>query len=127
MKAYTTWGPVRGCCNHAHQTPETAMKCLAQDRRGCKNQGGYSDWINMTPADLKNARLRLGFRSRKDLAGALAKIGFPVSWRTIEGWEQGHPRSPIPRWLSLALEKIKSPKVCPKCKSPYWNTPKKAG
>jgi hypothetical protein len=43
MKAYTTWGPVRGCCNHAHQTPGTAMKCLAQDRRGCKKQGGYSD------------------------------------------------------------------------------------
>lgn len=40
---YTTWGPVRGCCGHYHQSTETAQRCLDADASGCQGQGGYSD------------------------------------------------------------------------------------
>lgn len=43
MALYTTFGQVRGCCGHAHKTVEAAEKCRAEDHRGCKAQGGYSD------------------------------------------------------------------------------------
>ena len=46
----------------------------------------------MTPADLKAARLRLGFRSRRSLAEALG-----VSTRAIDSWEVGW--RPIPAWV----------------------------
>lgn len=29
-------------------------------------------------------------------------------------------------WEWLPRDKTKDPKVCPKCKSPYWDTPRKA-
>lgn len=51
----------------------------------------------MTPADLKAARRRLGFRSRRTLAEALG-----VSTRAIDSWEQGW--RPIPNWLPNFLE-----------------------
>ncbi len=40
---YTTLGRVRGCCGHEHRTLQTAERCLREDERGCKTQGGYSD------------------------------------------------------------------------------------
>lgn len=40
---YTTEGSVRGCCGHKHRSIDTAIRCLAADRDGCANQGGYSD------------------------------------------------------------------------------------
>lgn len=40
---YTTWGPVRGGCGHAHRSIEAAERCLEKDQRGCASQGGYSD------------------------------------------------------------------------------------
>lgn len=40
---FTCWGPVRGCCNHLHNSTETAKKCLKQDQENCQAQGGYSD------------------------------------------------------------------------------------
>lgn len=40
---YTTDGPVRGCCGHAHRTEEAAEACLDRDSRACHRQGGYSD------------------------------------------------------------------------------------
>ena len=40
---YTTWGPVRQGCDHAHKTIETALDCLHRDRSGAASQGGYSD------------------------------------------------------------------------------------
>lgn len=40
---YTTWGSVRGDCGHVHGTREAAQRCLERDRRGCAEQGGYSD------------------------------------------------------------------------------------
>ena len=43
MKYYTTWGPVRGDCGHAHRSLSSAMRCLASDRDGCRLAGGYSD------------------------------------------------------------------------------------
>lgn len=43
----------------------------------------------MTPADLKAARLRLGFRSRRALAEAMG-----VTKWTVDSWEMG--RRPIP-------------------------------
>lgn len=43
MTAYTTWGSVRGCCGHAHESEDAAGRCLAADRDGCASQGGYSD------------------------------------------------------------------------------------
>ncbi|MFO7253447.1 MAG: hypothetical protein DIU60_022110 [Actinomycetes bacterium] len=41
--AYTTWGPVRDCCGHEHDTMDEAEACIAADARGCRAQGGYSD------------------------------------------------------------------------------------
>ena len=43
MKTYTTDGPVRGCCNHAHRSLETAQRCADQDAKDCSRHGGYSD------------------------------------------------------------------------------------
>ncbi len=40
---YTTWGPVRGDCGHAHKTWMAASACLTKDAAGCAKQGGYSD------------------------------------------------------------------------------------
>lgn len=40
---YTTWGPVRGCCGHAHRTLQAAYECFCADVNGCATQGGYSD------------------------------------------------------------------------------------
>ena len=40
---YTTIGPVRHGCGHAHHTVSTAARCLARDQRACKSQRGYSD------------------------------------------------------------------------------------
>lgn len=40
---YTTYGSVRGGCGHRHGYEETAQRCLDQDRKGCRKQGGYSD------------------------------------------------------------------------------------
>jgi hypothetical protein len=41
--AFTTWGSVRGCCDHEHPTLMDAEHCRIGDARGCKAQGGYSD------------------------------------------------------------------------------------
>lgn len=41
--AYTTWGNVRGCCGHEHTAFGDAERCRAEDARGCRSQGGYSD------------------------------------------------------------------------------------
>jgi hypothetical protein len=40
---YSTYGSVRGCCGHRHQSMGAAEKCLAHDQAGCRSQGGYSD------------------------------------------------------------------------------------
>jgi len=43
---FTTWGPVRGCCGHAHRTREAAEACIDRDDRGCKagcGRDAYSD------------------------------------------------------------------------------------
>lgn len=40
---FSTYGSVRGCCGHRHETRQAADKCLAKDQAGCKSQGGYSD------------------------------------------------------------------------------------
>lgn len=40
---FTTYGSVRGCCGHRHETRDGADKCLALDQAGCASQGGYSD------------------------------------------------------------------------------------
>jgi DNA-binding transcriptional regulator YiaG len=57
----------------------------------------------MTPADLKAIRRRLGL-TQKGLAQALTNLDCPTSPRTVEGWEQGHPRTPIPRWLPAVIQ-----------------------
>tara|TARA_Y100000310_G_scaffold322893_1_gene382533 strand:+ start:181 stop:744 length:564 start_codon:yes stop_codon:yes gene_type:complete len=41
--AFTTRGSVRGECGHTHATREAAQACLDSDRKGCRQQGGYSD------------------------------------------------------------------------------------
>ena len=43
MTLYTTWGPVRGGCGHAHRSLRRARGCLSLDRGRCEAQGGYSD------------------------------------------------------------------------------------
>lgn len=53
--------------------------------------------INMTPAELKTVRLRLGFRSRRALAEEIE-----VPKQTIDSWESG--RRPIPNWLPKFME-----------------------
>ena len=40
---FTTSGPVRGCCGHAHRTEESAEACRDRDSRACQRRGGYSD------------------------------------------------------------------------------------
>lgn len=40
---YTTEGPIRGSCGHRHRSREAAERCLDEDRKGCRSQGGYSD------------------------------------------------------------------------------------
>lgn len=40
---WATWGPVRGYCGHMHRSVDTAERCRARDRAGCRRQGGYSD------------------------------------------------------------------------------------
>ena len=43
MAIYTTYGAVRGCCEHAHKTVRAAAECIAHDRVECAKQGGYTD------------------------------------------------------------------------------------
>ncbi len=40
---FHTWGPIRGSCNHQHESLKEAENCLEQDRRNCIKQGNYSD------------------------------------------------------------------------------------
>lgn len=40
---YTCVGPVRGCCDRAHRSEETAQACLDADSKACKAVGGFSD------------------------------------------------------------------------------------
>lgn len=40
---YTTYGSVRGCCGHNHDSLNDAESCLESDRKWCGSQGGYSD------------------------------------------------------------------------------------
>jgi hypothetical protein len=40
---YTTYGPVRDQCGHAHETYEAAKRCARRDQSGCASQGAYSD------------------------------------------------------------------------------------
>lgn len=39
----TCYGDVRLGCGHRHRTASGALRCLDDDRRGCRSQGGYSD------------------------------------------------------------------------------------
>jgi hypothetical protein len=32
MIGYTTWGPIRGGCDHVHETAEGGVRCLEKDR-----------------------------------------------------------------------------------------------
>lgn len=43
MKRFTTWGSVRGGCDHLHRTVDEAEDCVDSDAAGCARQGGYSD------------------------------------------------------------------------------------
>ena len=40
---YVMDGSVRGQCNHKHRTIKGLARCLKQDRKACRSQGGYSD------------------------------------------------------------------------------------
>lgn len=40
---YTTYGDVRGGCNHRHRTRNRAEECLWRDQNICASQRGYSD------------------------------------------------------------------------------------
>lgn len=40
---FTTYGPVRGCCGHKHESRQEADRCLQNDQEGCRSQRGYSD------------------------------------------------------------------------------------
>ena len=51
----------------------------------------------MTPTELKSARLRLGFRSRKALAEA-----FGVTKWAVDSWETG--RRPVPAWVPKFMD-----------------------
>ena len=43
IAAYTTYGPIRGCCEHRHRDNASAAACVARDYKACLKQGGYSD------------------------------------------------------------------------------------
>ncbi len=43
MIAFTTWGSVRGCCDHAHRTLQAAEQCIERDHRACAERGSRSD------------------------------------------------------------------------------------
>lgn len=45
MKTYGCIGEVRGDCGHKHRKLTGAVRCLLEDKIGCKSQGGYSDRI----------------------------------------------------------------------------------
>jgi DNA-binding transcriptional regulator YiaG len=51
----------------------------------------------MTPAELKTARLSLGFRSRRALAEALG-----ITKWAVDSWETG--RRPVPAWVPNFLD-----------------------
>jgi DNA-binding transcriptional regulator YiaG len=51
----------------------------------------------MTPAKLKEIRLRLGFRSRRALAETLG-----VTKWAVDSWESG--RRPVPTWVPNFLD-----------------------
>ena len=53
--------------------------------------------VNMAPGELKSARLRLGFRSRRALAEALG-----VTKWAVDSWEMG--RRPVPSWVPRFLD-----------------------
>ena len=53
----------------------------------------------MTPADLKAARLALGYPSRRHLAEVLH-----MSTRAVDSWEQGV--RPVPAWLPVTLNAL---------------------
>jgi hypothetical protein len=40
---YSTYGSVRGCCGHRHQTADAVQRCADRDQARCASQGGYSD------------------------------------------------------------------------------------
>jgi len=40
---YEASGSIRGTCPHKHRTISGLARCILQDRRGCKSQGGFSD------------------------------------------------------------------------------------
>jgi hypothetical protein len=40
---YVCVGSVRGSCGVAHRSLDAAIKCLDDDGRWCRRQGGYSD------------------------------------------------------------------------------------
>lgn len=47
--AFTTWGPVRGCCGHEHDTMDEAEACRVADARGCRSQGEVQEWRSENP------------------------------------------------------------------------------
>lgn len=57
---WTTWGPVRGCCDHAHKSPEAAARCRDRDARACHSQSAadrcYSDREVRVVANLADLR-----------------------------------------------------------------------
>ena len=62
----------------------------------------------MTPAELKETRLAMGFRSRRALAEVLG-----VSPQTVESWETGRRQMPgwLPRHLRLLAERREIKKI----------------
>lgn len=42
-KLFTSFGPIRGGCDHVHKTLFEVVECIEHDRSGCRGQGGYSD------------------------------------------------------------------------------------
>jgi hypothetical protein len=72
--AFTTWGSIRGCCGREHATYDEADACRAEDARGCKMHGGYSDrQVREVDGDWRNYDVTRGpgkFMSR-DIESAL--------------------------------------------------------
>jgi DNA-binding XRE family transcriptional regulator len=58
----------------------------------------------MTRQELKETRLRLGYRTRRALAEALG-----VSKRAVDSWEEGW--SPVPTWMPVALIGLNASKI----------------